>query len=402
MRSPIVAYLRGSVKVEVRGKRQHELINQLIAKKMTIWNIKPLPNGTTRLELFISDFFRLRTLLKETGCRIHIIERYGFPFFVARIGRRKFFAAGMIFFVLGLYLLSSIVWEVNVEGNERIDRQTVIAAAKKHGIYPMQWKFRMSSPAELSKQLLSELPDASWIGVNIVGTKVHIKVVESTMPEKRPLLSPRHLVSTSDAVVTKIVAEQGRPRVQPNTRVKRGDVLISGILGNEEQQRIVVAKGTVYGLVWYEYAIEVPLKLNYKVYTGNWHTRKYATFGNRGLRLTGYGKPKYEHQEIIEQRSGLHWRDVKLPIGWLEEKVMEVNIVEQTLQPEEAKAIALQQARAELLLVAGEDAEIKEQKILHERTESGKVYMKVLFEVNQQITKEQPIVPNNLDDNQGE
>jgi similar to stage IV sporulation protein len=156
----------------------------------------------------------------------------------------------------------------------------------------------------------------------------------------------------------------------------------------------------VKGLVLYEYQIEIPLTLKYKVYTGTWHTRKYAVIGNRGLQLTGYGKPKYEQSEVISMRSGLQWRSFKLPLGWMEEKVMEVHIAEEKLTTEAAKAIALQQASAELKVYAGPEAEIMNQKILHEKTDNGKVYMKALFEVNQSISEEMAILPESID--QGE
>src|SRR5690606_23457324 len=205
--------------------------------------------------------------------------------------------------------------------------------------------------------------------------------------------SPRHLVSKTDAVITSIVAEQGRPLVQPNTRVRKGDILISGLLGSDENQQAVVAKGKVFGLVWYEYAIEVPLTQKYRVYTGEWHTRHYMVLGGHAVQLTGYGKGKYAHSESIELAKEWRWRGWTLPVGWREEKVMEGEFVERAISVDDAKEIGLQQAKAELLQLAGPQAEITETKILHDTPESGKVKMRVLFEVNQEIAKELPLVP---------
>lgn len=81
----------------------------------------------------------------------------------------------------------------------------------------------------------------------------------------------------------------------------------------------------------------------------------------------------------------------KLPFGWLNEKVMETKLVEEPVKLEDAKKTGLEQARTKLLTGAGKDARIVSEKILHEKTESGKVYMKVHFEVEQYMMEEQPI-----------
>lgn len=49
-------------------------------------------------------------------------------------------------------------------------------------------------------------------------------------------------------------------------------------------------------------------------------------------------------------------------------------------------------AQRDLLAKYGTDTVILEQKILHEKSDNGKVYMKVLFEVEQNIAEELPIV----------
>lgn len=404
MRSPLLTWFRGSVRIAVRGERCEELLNALNRKGTLIWNIRRNPDGTLDWEMHLADFFRLRAPLKETGCRVHVLARFGLPFLLRRVERRKWFAIGFFLFVFGLYMLSNIVWQVEVTGNERVDTATVLETARKLGVHPLQWKFRLKDPADLSRELRTGLPGVAWAGVTIQGGKVRIQIVEAALPEPKPLLNPRHLVSSSDAVVTDILAERGRPLVQPNTRVKKGDILISGILGDGGKQAVVAAEGKVYGLVWYEYQVEVPLSLTRKVYTGEWRTKQYAVIGTRALQLTGYGNKKYEREESVRERTQWRWRGHVLPFGWMKEKVMEVRLVEQRLTAEEARNVGLGQARADVMLRAGSDAVIVGQKILHDRSDSGKVYMKVLFEVKQQIAVERPIVPDPAvpPNNQGE
>jgi len=393
MRSSFISSITGYVKVEIRGKRIERLLNLAVQNRYSLWDVSSV--GREKSEGFVAlrDFFRLRPLLKQTGCRIHVLERYGLPFFLDKLGKRKFFAVGMLLFVIGIYLLSSVVWNVRVEGTVKLKPEQVLQAARQAGIYPMQWKFRLQDPDTLSRNLHTLLPGTAWVGVEIHGTQIRIRVVESKAPEQSPLMSPRNLIAAKNALVTEIFAEKGRPMVKRNTYVRKGDLLISGTIGEGEGQQTVVSQGTVRGIVWYTSKIESPLTRTYKVYTGDQKGRSYLVIGSRALQITGYGKPPFDQYETITDQSVLQWRQFKLPLGLMREKLMGMRMEEEPVDPAEAKALGLQQARTDLLREAGPDARIVSEKILHEKTENGKVYIEVHFEVEQNIAEEQPIIP---------
>jgi similar to stage IV sporulation protein len=385
--------IRGYVGIELRGDQLEKLLNILIEKKMTVWDIRRTDEHKVRLFIVLRDFFRLKPLLKQTGSRVHVAERHGLPFWLDKLGSRKMFAAGLIAFVICLYLLSSLVWKIDVEGNETIARSDIIQAAKQQGLFRFQWKFRMQEPDVLSKAIHLELKGVSWVGVEVKGTKVNIKIVEATRPDNSPLMNPRHLIASHNAMITEIFTETGKPIARPNMNVRKGDILISGIIGDETNRQVVVAKGTVRGIVWQETTVEMPLVLKQKVYTGESKKRSYLVLGSRGIQVSGYGKPAYEQSEVQSDRKVLQWRKFTLPIGWLKETVMESRIEETVLDSEEAVKIALEQARSEVLSAGGKDAKLRGEKILlHEKSDNGKVYMKVLFEVEQNIALELPIV----------
>ncbi|MDF2925489.1 MAG: sporulation protein [Paenibacillaceae bacterium] len=392
MQPQFVRSLRGYVAVTIRGDGLEPLLNLAVSQRFSIWEIRRTGSGQARAKLLVRDFFRLRPLLKQTGCRVHVETRHGFPFFLGRLGKRKFFVAGLVGFFIGIYLLSSMVWQVKVEGNDTIPTYEILRAAREQGIKPFQWKFRLKPLDELARDLNHSLPEVSWIGVEKQGTRIVIKVVESSRPEQRELLSPRHLVARKSAVVTQVQSTKGKPMVEPNRYVKKGDVLISGILGNETNRQVVAAEGTVRGIIWYESRIEVPLIRQHKVYTGEVFKRFYLVFGGRALQITGYGKTDYEASDKEESRKTLGWRNYMLPVGWLTEKVMEVRQEDVPVEPEAARAAGLERAKADILMNAGKDAKFVSYNVLQEKTDNGKVYMNVLFQVEETITEELAIV----------
>ncbi|CAH0119617.1 MULTISPECIES: sporulation protein YqfD [unclassified Paenibacillus] len=392
MNSPTLAKFRGYVTIAVRGENLETFVNEATFKQIEIWNIRRISDQAASMNVLLRDFFKLRPLLKQTSCRIHVEERVGFPFLLDKLGKRKALIAGGLLFMAGLYLLSSLVWDIEVSGNVNIPKEEILQAAREEGIYPFQWTFRLDSQETLSKSLARRLPDTSWVGVEKKGTTISIQIVESTKPERRPLLNPRHLVSKADAVVTHIYAEQGQAVVGKHSRVKKGSVLISGIIGEAGYQRTVVAKGSVRGLVWHEYNIASPLVRKQKTYTGEWRERKYIVVGNRAVQISGYGQLPFEQFETVAEREQARVGNRTLPFGIMTEKIMEVRYVEQPLSEEEAKNVGLELARADISRKNGADAKIEAEKILHQKTDNGKVYMNVLFEVEQAIAEELPLV----------
>ena len=82
----------------------------------------------------------------------------------------------------------------------------------------------------------------------------------------------------------KTFVEVGKPVVLKNDHVEKGQLLVSGIYGNEESPTIVSAKGIVYGETWYTSEVNVPLKTQFQVYTGNTYNEHYLTFGSTKIK----------------------------------------------------------------------------------------------------------------------
>lgn len=392
MKASLVQKVKGIVTIVIRGDHMEVFVNQAAAGGLQLRSIRRTSATTLECEVAVSDFFRLRPLLKRTGCRVHVKQRQGLPFLLAKLEKRKFFVAGIGVFMIGIYLLSSLVWNIEITGNDRLTEEKIMAAAKAEGLYTFQWSYKLPDLDKLSKQMANRLPEAVWVGIEKRGTRVMIQVVETTEPKALPLYSPRHLVATADAVVTQVLAESGKPVVSRNMKVKKGQVLISGLIGADANSRLVVAKGEVRGLVWHEYTIESPLVQQTKVYTGEKKVKWYAVLGGRALQVSGYGSDGFAQAETVSVVEQFSWRGWKLPFGKMKETVMESELMQQELTVEEAKSIGLMQARAEILSRFGPNAAIRSENLLHEKTENGKVYMKALFEVEQSIAIERPIV----------
>jgi len=387
-----MSWFKGYVRCILRGKYKELFLNLAIKDDISIWDFKMLNSQEAVFSIAIKDFFKLKPILRRTYTRAHVIKRSGFPFILAGLSRRKGLGIGLFFFIMLIYLFSSMIWTINIEGNEKIKDAEIYAAMEQLGIHRGMFKFQLDDFEEIQYQMLNSLHNSAYIGVKLKGTSLYFTVVEKVRPEKELIEGPINLVAGKDAVISSILAEKGLPLFKVNDRVKKGDILISGIMGNEEHNQLVTAKGVVKGIVWYEAVATVPLKQEWREYTGNFLERYYLAIGNRMVKYKGYGKIPYSNYQLSSSLKRLSVYQHDLPVGLVVERVLEYEEKSRIISEADAYQIALEQTKKDLFSTIGSDGEILSEKVLHRSTEHDKVTIKILFEVLENIAVPQPII----------
>jgi similar to stage IV sporulation protein len=389
-------WLMGFVILQMWGKYVERFINLAIRNGLEIWDIKRTSNDQFLIKMRIKHFFRLRPLLKETGTRMRIVKKIGFPFFLKRALSRKGIIAGFIFFFVILYMLSSMIWRVEIYGLEEITRGEVLSAAQEIGIKEWNFKWRLKDLDTLQRELTKRLDKASWIGVRFDGVVAKITVVEKVSPDNKKAMNPRHLVAKKKAVVKNIFAQEGFPKVHVNQLVTPGQILISGLIGPEgdpSRQQAVPARGEVWGEVWYDKLITVPLKREINHLTGKSNTDHYLILGKYGIKMWGYGrKNEPDVAKVEEDRSYIHIGKYRLPIGWKTEEKFEAEKEVHSISKEEAIKIGLEYGRKNLLQRTGVGSQIIQEKVLRQWVENDKLMIKVHYVILEEISKENPII----------
>ncbi len=217
-----LSWTKGYVVCSIKGKHIELFINMAVNHKLEFWNFQVLKNDQATFSISLSDYFRLRPILKETYTRVHVQQKIGLPFLLARLGKRKGIATGIIFFFIFIYLLSSMIWSIDVEGNKVLKDDEIYRAMGELGIHKGMFKYQLANYNVLQEQLETKLPKASWIGVKINGTHLQLTITEKVIPPKTKPLGPQHIVSNKNAVITKILAVKGIPVAHVNDRVKKG------------------------------------------------------------------------------------------------------------------------------------------------------------------------------------
>ncbi len=385
-------WFNGYLVIILKGRRIERLINLAVQKKMQVWNITRYDDQRGKINIRLEDFFLLKPLLRETGCRMRILSRHGFPFFLTRVRERYAFFGGFLLFIVMLFLLSNVIWSIEVVGNDKIGKYEVLQVAEKIGIQQGKFSFMLDEPDKIQAKLMENLPEASWVGFQIKGTKAQIRVVEKILPEKKEALGPRHLVAKKSAVISTIFAEEGKPVVRPDDFVKKGDILVSGLIGKEDSPNAVAARGRVEGEVWYETEVIVPIQQKQATFIGEKHRNIYIVWGEHQLKIWGYKELPFQNYEVKDQMWVIRWKDKSFPLAWKTENLHAVETQEKQLDEKQAQEMAIQAARQDILSKMGNGGYIKEEKVLHLKRENDKVYIKMHVVAIEDIAVEQPII----------
>ena len=105
----------------------------------------------------------------------------------------------------------------------------------------------------------------------------------------------RDIVAAKDAFLTKIMAEEGEIVVPRNSYVKKGDTIITGnIKLYENIKEQIMAKGEIFGEVWYKVTVEYPLKYYEEIPTGKKNKAIVLKFLNHEIEIFNFHKFKHK------------------------------------------------------------------------------------------------------------
>lgn len=298
-------YTKGYVRVKITGFGIERYINMAAFRGVYIWDVVRTPDGA-ELNVSIKGFKMLKTCSRKTKCRTKIIEKNGLPFLAFRYRRRKLLLGGTLFFILGLFILSSFVWSIDIEGNDSLAQDAVLVFLEEQGLRVGAPKFRLSDK-DLQQSLLTHFAEISWADVHTRGTRTTIKLSEALPPQEiinRQI--PTHVHATADGLVTNVTAWGGAPMVKPGDIVRQGEMLVSGIIELEPDMPdtpivYVHAQAEVWARRYHAIEFAVPFTYQEKRHTGQIAKARSLQLlftNNRRLNLPG-GSNSFESYDKI-------------------------------------------------------------------------------------------------------
>jgi similar to stage IV sporulation protein len=285
-----------------------------------------------------------------------------------------------------------MVWSIEIKGAEPATEHKIMQELDKLGVKKGKFQFFLMDVESIQRSLTDTISEITWIGVVLNGTSYHFEVVEKNEPKKIETLSPRSLVAKKKAMIAKIYVEKGQPLVQVNDYVDKGQVLVSGLIGKEDNKKSIAAVGEVLGETWYLTQADIPIKTTLPVLTGEAFNRHSIKVGSLKMPVWGFFNKDFERQEEYEAERPFYFWKWKLPISYVGKTVYEQEIVERIYDDEEVIEQALEMGRNQVLSNLDGDAAIKGEKVLRTHKENGKVRVDIHYQVIENIVKIEPII----------
>lgn len=388
----LLAYIFGYLEIKVEGYFIEKFINNCLKSNIFLWNIKRKRTTIMTCNIGVKDFKNIRKILKQTKCRIKIEKKKGLPFTFNKYRKRKIFALLIFIILIIIAILSNFVWNIQIEGTEKISKDELIQTLKEEGLSIGKFKPGIETREIINKVRLDR-DDIAWIGIEITGTNAIVKVVEA---EEKPEIVDEdeycNIVATKDGVVTKIMAQNGTPLVKNGDLIKKGTVLIGGWLeGKYTGTRYVHSNGQVEAKVWYTQKERVYLKETKKEDTGE-AQNKYSVNINNFIINFNKRVSKFENYDTIEEAKKIKlFSNFYLPIELVKTTYKEYKVVEIAHTLEEAKTIGIERAKDKLNAQIENTSNITDEQI-NIKEGTNFIDVEVVYEVKENIGTKEKIV----------
>ncbi|WP_028307598.1 sporulation protein YqfD [Desulfitibacter alkalitolerans] len=400
----LLLFMLGYVVVMIEGPVER-FINLSITRGINLKDLRSLSSTKIQFKIPLHDFWTIRSIVRQTGCRVKILDKRGFPFFWSKAKKRKLLIVGLITFVVSMYVLSSFVWFIDVYSHEDLvylKKHEIIEIAKKSGLGTGVYKNSINVE-EIERKMVSQIPEISWVGLKFQGTRVIIEVVERKLPSEEHMdKEPKHLIAAKDGIIHEILVMMGQPLVQVGDTVEAGQILISGIivppLPDEglqqefipQELKRVRARGIVRARVWYEGQGTAELMETVKHRTGATQRAYYLNLPDKKIVFKGSLDSKFKNYETEINIS----KPPKLPYIQIPGEIVrvtyhEVNVETRTYEKEEALSLIRSKLIEGFNLPA--EAKIVDQEIKLLVETDQRVVIKLIIETIEDIARLSPV-----------
>ena len=398
MKNKWIDYFFGRVTVKVSGKGIERFLNVLIRHGLSISDVKRHGIETITFKIKLDDAFKLRHFARKNGVRLSFLQRRGLPFLLKRVVKNGGFFLGSVLFLLIIFLLSNVIWGIDINGAKPATEYQIRKELDKMGVKIGKIQFFVDDVETIQKKLTDQIGAITWVGVELKGTTYHFQVVEKNQPKAPEQLAPRNLIAKKKATIVSRYVENGQPVVDVHDQVQKGQLLVSGLIGKEGEEKPVAAKGEIWGETWYKTHVELPLNTKFSVFTGKEKRKHSLLVGSLKVPFWGFGKPSFSKYETETNTQKIHFLKWELPISFVNETVRQRQEIVRTYSNDEAVKIAVEMAKKNIKSLLDEDAIIKETKILHKAIVNGKVNLDVFSKTYENIAQPQPIIQGDTND----
>lgn len=350
-------YVKGYVSIKVWGYSTERFLNLCGNHDILVWDIENHGDFYT-MKVSIKGFFALKTLLRKTGTKASVLQRYGLPFFVPKMKKRKIFVIGLLVCLLFWFLTGFYIWDIKIEGNYSLTEDVLMDYLETQGVHTAMRKKDLRIE-ELEMQLREEYDIITWASLRVDGTALIIQIRENELPDNDYAVqteedsaepgndagSGTDIVAAKDGVIVYMITRKGVPQASVGDTVEKGQVLVSGAVPvyNDDTtvRRYQYYEADADIMIMYEKSVSVERKTAFqdKEYSGREKKILLLGFQDKEWNLSA-GKVKYETYDIAGEKKQVQLLDhLFLPVFYGVKQAKEYTLVPKVHTEEEMQEI---------------------------------------------------------------
>jgi len=380
----LINYLKGYLLVSVDGYFLERFINMCIRHEIFIWDIHKMSSAKMRVKMSVKAFRMIRPIAARTKSRIRIYRRRGVPFTIHKYRKRRGIVVGLCLFIAMMVYFSAFISGLEITGNERIATEVIEEHLAEFGVRAGRPVRGIDIPI-VQNRMMTAIPELSWIGINVRGSKVFIDIQErNIIPERIPEDVPCNLIATRGGVIELMNVRSGFNVVNINEAVSAGDLLVSGIIDSEAGVRYVHSFGEVFARTWYEAAFEYSFNFDERLDTGRERNKRAIRLGNLQINLHISRRVPYTVYERTRTVSA-HRIPVLGTLQFVRNNFREQRIVPQTRTLDEILALADTELREKIEEQLPPDIEVLDVQTTYEFVTSELIRVTMIYTCRENI-----------------
>ena len=365
-------------RILIQGKNPRYFLSLLIREHIKIYKKEESSLGMV-VHVDNDGYQKIQDI--KTSYSITVLNRFGLAKIQYLFHKYFVFLLSLFLFFGVLFFLSHLIFDIEVIHSNHEIRSIIYEDLKELGIEKFHFKVAYQEKEEIVERILEkETERIEWLEIEEVGTKYIVRVEERKKNKDSKSCQPRSIVAKKDAMILEIHAEAGEVKKKRLDYVKKGDVIISGLIYNKEE--IVskrCARGQVFGEVWYQVSLEIPTHYHEEKVTGKKKRKLEIQFLNHTYHF-------FSHYDTYQKKSVSILASRLLPIKFLYSTYLETEVIDEeyTIDNVDDKAYLLAEEKIRQQL--SKDDEVISKKILKKYEKNSKIIVEVFFRVKEDIT----------------
>lgn len=316
----LLKYVKGYLRIKVWGFSPERFMNLCGNRAILLWDIEK-DKDAYYMCISLQSFYKLRPIVRKSGTKVAILQRYGLPFLIPFLYKRKVFVLGFVLTVTFWFVSSLFIWDINVTGNYQITEDSFMTFLDGYEIKVGMPKSELDIEA-MEKEIRKAFPEITWTSAKLSGTKLLIEVKENDAPIVVALAKQEEgtdLVAEYDGVITEMIVREGVPKVAIGDEISKGTVLVEGSVPiyNEDktirEYRYVDADADIYVEHIRSFHESIPFDYISKEYTGRTNKEYFLRFGERKLEIPKEN-PFMVYDSVIRESRLLLFEKLSIPL----------------------------------------------------------------------------------------